>query len=233
MTEPRTTYTDADLTFYLQVCRDYRRAEWCLDHLRAHFPAARVIVISDGDPDPRFESFVPRFSVEYRAGERLYGLEHGGRMIARMLSAWECSSDFLFKIDPDTLVHRRFRWLPCDNLAVFGMGLPTQGGVMGFTRAAGERLLQSRLLASPLLTDPARSWGVMADGAVNADLLKMVQSDGRIRFDWVLAWCCRQLGIPQIWFDEVFSVWRDPVPEDIDVALSHPHTDIPIDREEL
>ena len=73
----------------------------------------------------------------------------------------------------------------------------------------------------------------MPDGRVNADLLKMVQCDGRIRFDWVIAWCCRRLGIPQIWFDEVFSVWRDPVPDEIDVALSHPHTEIPIDREEL
>lgn len=233
MTEPRRNYTDSDLTFYLQVCRDSQRAEWCLEHLRRHFPTSRVIVISDGDHDRRYAAFIERHRVEYHLGEELYPLRHGGRIIERMLGCWGANTAHLFKLDPDTLVHRRFRWLPGEELAVFGNGLPTQGGCIGFTQAAGARLLESGLLIDPILTRPEQSWAVMADGTLNKVVRQIVRRDRRVCTDWLIGWCCRQLGIPQLHFAEVFSQWRDPVPDGLDVAVSHPHKQIPLEREEL
>ncbi|MFV0443965.1 MAG: glycosyltransferase family A protein [Planctomycetaceae bacterium] len=231
--EPRLTYADADLTFYLQVCRDSQRAEWCLENLRRQFPTSRVIVVSDGDPDRRYAAFIDRYRVEFHIGEELYPLRHGGRIIERMLGLWGANTAYLFNIDTDTLIHHRFRWLPGEKLAVFGNGLPTQGGCVGFTQAAGASLLESGLLADPILTCPEQSWAVMADGTTNEVVLQIVRRDGRVRTDWLIGWCCRQLGITQIHFAEVFSQWRDPVPDGLDVAVSHPHKQIPLDREEL
>ena len=231
--EPRQAYTDADLTFYLQVCRDYQRADWCLQNLRRHFPTSRVIVISDGDPDRRYAAFIDRHRVEYHIGEELYPLWHGGRIIERLLGCWGANTAYLFKLDTDTLVQRRFRWLPGEELSVFGNGVPTQGGCIGFTRAAGAKLLNSGLLTHPVLTRPEQSWAVMADGTMNSVALSIVRRDGRVRTDWLIGWCCRQLSIPQIHFAEVFSQWRDPVPDGLDVAVSHPHKQIPLERDEL
>lgn len=228
----RTAFTDADLTFYVQVYRDYHRAHWCLAHLRRHYPAARMLVVSDGDPDLRFTSFVARFGVELHFGERLYPLPYGGRMVERML-LWGAQTDYLIKLDPDAVVHRRFRWLPDEPLAVFGDCEPTQGGCMGFTRAAGERLLDSRLLRDPVLTRPDESWAQRPDGSAIESLLEPVGQDGLVRTDWIIAWCCRRLGIPQIGFPEVYSRWREDVPDGLDVAVTHPHKDVPIDRDEL
>lgn len=232
-TKPRRSYIDADLTFYLQVCRDYQRAEWCLENLRRHFTQSRVIVISDGDSDRRYAAFIDRYRVEYHVGEELYPLQNGGRIIERMLGCWGANTAYLFKLDTDTLIHRRFRWLPGEDLAVFGNGLPTQGGCIGFTRAAGARLLESCLLADPILTRPERSWAVLADGTLNKAVLQIVRRDGRVCTDWLIGWCCRQLGIPQTHFTEVFSQWREPVPHSLDVAISHPHKQIPLERAEL
>jgi len=147
----RTRFTDHDLTFYLQVYRDYARARWCLTHLRRHYPDSRVIVCSDGDPDPRFARLVDEFRVEYHVGQRMYPLQYGGRMLERMLLLWGMDTDYLFSIDPDTKIERRFRWLPSEDLAIFGDCEPTQGGCQGFTRSAGSRLVDSGLLRD-------RSW---------------------------------------------------------------------------
>lgn len=229
----RMSFTDGDLTFYLQVYRDLARAHWCLTHLRRHYPASRVIVCSDGDPSPCFARLVDEFRVEYHVGQRMYPLRFGGRMLERMLLLWGMETDYLFSIDPDTKIERRFRWLPSDDLAVFGDCEPTQGGCQGFTRNAGSRLVDSGVLHDPILTRPAESWAVLPDGRVLDDMLESITHNGLVRTDWIIAWCCRRLSIPQLIFPEVYSRWREPVPDGLDVAVTHPHKHLPIDRDEL
>ncbi|WP_417848837.1 hypothetical protein [Thalassoglobus sp.] len=229
----RTAYTDADLTFHMQVYRDFARAESCLRRLRQHFPLSRVLVVSDGDRDLRYASLGNLFDVELHFCDRLYPLRNGGRMIERVFSLWGMQTEYLFKIDPDARVHRRFRYLPDEPVAMFGDCLPIQGGCMGFTRQAGQRLLGSGLLTDPILTQPERSWALHPDGSLNEPLWNGIQRNGLIRTDWIFAYCSRELGIPQIAYSEIYSRWREPVPDDIDVAVSHPHKETTIDREEL
>jgi hypothetical protein len=229
----RTEYADADLTFYLQVYRDLTRAEWCLTQLRQHYPDARVIVVSDGDPDLKFAALVARFGVELHYGERLYPLPNGGRMLERIFALWGMRTDYLFSIDPDTQICRRFRWLPDEPVALFGDCWPIQGGCMGFTRQAGQRLFDSRILCDPLLTRPAESWAKLPDGRLVTDMLTAIDEDGLVRTDWIIFWACHQLGIPQISFGEVYSRWREIVPEGLDRAVTHPHKELPIERDEL
>lgn len=226
-------YTDDDLTFHMQVYHDFERAEQALTSLREHFPRSRMLVVSDGDRDLRFASFRERFDAEVHYCERLYPLKFGGQMIERMFSLWGMQSDYLFKIDPDACVHRRFRFLPEEPIAMFGNCKPIQGGCMGFTREAGKRLLSSGLLADPILTQPERSWALLPDGALHEPLWAGIQRNGLIRTDWIFAYCSRELDIPQVGFSEIYSRWREPVPDEIDVAVSHPHKETSIDREEL
>ncbi|MCA9082164.1 MAG: hypothetical protein KDA58_16500 [Planctomycetaceae bacterium] len=233
MNNLRTTYSDRDLTFHMQVYQDFSRAEWCLRHLRGCFPDCRVIVVSDGDRDTRYSAFRDTFQVEMHYCDRLYPLLHGGKMIERMFALWGMRTSFLFKIDPDARVHRRFRYLPVDPLSMFGDCLPIQGGCMGFTREAGQRLIDSGLLIDPILTQPERSWALLPDGSLHEPLWNGIQCNGLIRTDWILAYCSRELDIPQLAFPEIYSRWREPVPDDIDVAVSHPHKETSIDREEL
>lgn len=229
----RTDYTDADLTFYLQVYRDVARAAWCLAALRQHYPHVRVIVVSDGDRDLRYAALRRRFGVEFHLGERLYPRQYGGRMIERMLRLWGLQTDYLFKIDPDALVHRRFQWLPEEPVALFGDCQPLQGGCVGYTRQAGQRLLDSGLLADRVLTQPEKSWALWPDGTLHESLWTDISISGLVRTDWIIAWCCRQLDITQIGFPEIYSRWREQIPDGLDVAVSHPHKHIPIERDEL
>ena len=62
-------YSDADLTFYMQVYHDYELAEWSLSRVRAFFPSSRIVVISDGDKDERYRNFISKFNAEYIEGE--------------------------------------------------------------------------------------------------------------------------------------------------------------------
>ena len=106
-------YSDDDLTFFLLSYRDYERTETCLQRLRAHLPRARVVVRSDGDDDPRYLSLVRRFGVDYRPEPMLFPVENGAAVVARMFEIFlEKPTPHLFKIDPDTVVHRRFRYRP-------------------------------------------------------------------------------------------------------------------------
>ena len=70
-------------------------------------------MISDGDNDPRYERLSKRFNTDFISGERLYPVENGGRMLQRMLDTFlEQPSSYLMKLDTDTRIHRRFRFMP-------------------------------------------------------------------------------------------------------------------------
>jgi hypothetical protein len=223
-------YQDPDLTFFLQVYRDHGLARACLTGLRRVFPAARVILVSDGDDDPRHAALAGRCGAEYVRGERLSAVRRGGQVVQRMLDLFlQRPSPWLFRIDTDTRVHRRFRWLPAGT-CVFGtlehetqahhepLDPPcVQGGCIGFTRSAVELLASSRVFASPALEDWAGTWATSRDARERA-------RNGRVSFDHLVRWGYRELALPPRDFAEVRCVWRGRVPNPgLRYAVTHPH----------
>lgn len=224
---------DNDLTFYLQVYRDTREARWCLTNLRKHYPQARILMVSDGDDDPAWGKIAQRFAAKYVAGQRLYGTEHGGRLIQRMLDLFaEDPTDYLMKIDTDTWAHRRLKRLPT-GCKVFGtlewttwadqepLGYPNvQGGFVGYTREAAQLIRSSKLLISTRLQDYENTYA-------DVDEIKRRAANGMVSSDFLTRYACRSLGIPCEEFGDVKSQYRGWVPETQgQFAFTHPHKEI-------
>ncbi len=209
------------------VFRNFELTDASLQELRDHFPRARVVVRSDGDSDPRYRVLSRRYGVDYRAEERLFSARHGGAVVQRMFEIFlEKPTAYLFKIDPDTQIHRRFRYLPAET-AMFGtvQGAPDylsiQGGCIGFTRDAAERISDSRLLLDPTLRDCRADWPSHL-----AKLARRKRDQGLASFDWSLGWAADQIGIPLIDFPEVYSIYGEvvslPEEEKSTYAVTHP-----------
>ena len=220
------TYCDDDLTFFALTYKDYEATVKCLRDLRKHYPVSRVILRSDGDPDPRFPLLARSNKVEFHQESRLFGIENGGAIIERMLELFlERPTRYLFKIDPDTVIHRRFKYLPVRS-GVFGTlqcetETPSiQGGCMGFTREAAQQILKSGLLRDRRLRDPAR---FVVDSPYFFRMMDRANRCGLASFDWIVPWAAVELDIPLYAFDEVNSGWqRPPANPEGRYAVSHP-----------
>src|SRR5688500_18563009 len=95
-----TNYCDEDLTFFALTYKNYDATADCLSDLRKHYPESRVILRSDGDPDPRFPLLARRYNTEFRSESRLFRIENGGAVIERMLEIFlEKPTRYLLKID--------------------------------------------------------------------------------------------------------------------------------------
>ena len=221
-----TNYRDDDLTFFALTYKDYEATAKCLGDLRKHYPASRVVLRSDGDPDPRFLILSNNHNVDFRGELRLFGIENGGAVIERMLELFfEKPTRYLLKIDPDTVIHRRFRYLPVRN-GLFGtlqteLETPSvQGGCMGLTRDAAEQILQSGMLRDSRLREPAKFIG---DSPYFVRMAHRANRCGLASFDWMLPWIASELKIPIYPFDEVNSGWQQPPPNSNQrYAVSHP-----------
>jgi hypothetical protein len=221
-----TNYCDEDLTFFALLYKNYERTAECLTDLRKHYPRSRVILRSDGDPDPRFPILAQRHNADFRGESRLFNIENGGAVIERMLEIFfEKPTRYLFKIDPDTVIHRRFRRLPVLS-GLFGtlqceQETPSvQGGCMGFTRDAAERILQSQMLRDSRLREPAK---FIADSPYFYRMAHRAERCGLASFDWMVPWIASELGIAMYSFDEVNSGWRHPPPNPNQrYAVTHP-----------
>jgi hypothetical protein len=223
-----TNYSDEDLTFCELTYKNYEATEECLDDLRKHYSRSRVILRSDGDPDPRLPILAKRYHVDFRGESRLFGIENGGAVIERMLTLFlEQPTRYLFKIDPDTVIHRRFRYLPLQS-GLFGtlQCVPetpsVQGGCMGFTRDAAKQILESQMLRDSRLLDPAT---FIDDSPYFFRMAHRAQRCGLASFDWIVPWIASELGISIYSFDEVNSGWQQPPPNpDQRYAVSHPRS---------
>lgn len=198
-----TNYRDDDLTFFALTHKDYEATVDCLRDLRKHYPASRVILRSDGDPDPRLPVLARSNKVDFRHESRLFGIENGGAIIERMLELFlERPTRYLFKIDPDTVIHRRFKYLPVRN-GVFGT-LQTeretpsiQGGCMGFTRDAAEQILKSRKLRDSRLKEPAK---FIKNSPYFFRMANRANRCGLASFDWIVLLGRKGIGDPLISF---------------------------------
>jgi|SRR5215471_4935150 len=224
--ETLTDYGDQDLTFFALVYKDYSAAADCLRDLRQHYPASRVILRSDGDPDPRFVLLAEHHWADFYDEPRLFGIENGGAVVERMLVLFlERPSRYLFKIDPDTVIHRRFKYLPLRN-GIFGTPqckaeTPSiQGGCMGFTRACAEQILKSGMLQDRRLSEPAK---FVNDSPYFVRMRDRANRCGLAGFDWIVPWIAGELGLPIYSFDEVNSDWQTTPPNpECRYAVTHP-----------
>ena len=221
-----TDYRDDDLTFFALTYKNYEATGECLADLRKHYSQSRVILRSDGDPDPRLPILAQLNNADFRVESRLFGIENGGAVIERMLLLFfEQPTRYLFKIDPDTVIHRRFQYLPLRS-GLFGT-LQTeqespsiQGGCMGFTRDAAEQILQSDMLRDSRLTQPSK---FIDDSPYFIRMADRANRLGLASFDWIVPWIATELGIPIYSFDEVNSGWRQAPPNpDQRYAVTHP-----------
>ena len=68
-------------TFACNTHNDFSQLSLNLPELRRCYPTARILVISDGDTDPRLADLAAQYSAELIAGERLYRLDCGGAIV--------------------------------------------------------------------------------------------------------------------------------------------------------
>jgi len=220
------SYSDDDLTFFALVYKDYDATVACLRDLRKHYSSSRVILRSDGDPDPRFPMLASSHRVDFHGESRLFGIENGGAAIERMIELFlERPTRYLLKIDPDTVIHRRFKYLPVRSgvfgtLQCEGETPSVQGGCMGFSRDSADQILQSRMLRDVRLREPVK---FISDSPYFFRMADRANRCGLASFDWIVPWVAGELGIPLYRFDEVNCGWQQPPPNpEGRYAVTHP-----------
>ncbi|MCE9582432.1 MAG: hypothetical protein K8T20_08065 [Planctomycetes bacterium] len=205
-----------------------------LQHLRESYPDSRLVLIVDGDSEnlPRYQAVGREFRAQVLPGEPYFNLASGHRYVERVLRQGLAGPErYLFKIDPDTRIWRRFSWLP-DFPCAFGtletvtmafgvrVGHPpnVQGGCMGYTREVIEGVLASGLLSSDrCVTNAASGW------SRNKDCEHMV-ARGKVHDDFLSSWAVDAAGFPLCQHPEIASYWREAVPnENLAYVVTHPH----------
>lgn len=222
----------ADMCFTMSVTDELELAEDRIDRISRVYPGSHVVLLPDGE-NAAGHSW-PLAAITVRASdERLYAVENGGLVVQRHLEAFlESGARWWFKVDPDTVVWRRFRSLP-DGACFFGTiqggnpGPSLQGGCIGGTRAAAHELVESDALLSSELLDPGGSW------ARGNPFLLARAARGLVSFDFVHAWACRRAGISLLAHAEIRSEWKQPPLDASQHAISHPHKTVDVAGEQL
>jgi hypothetical protein len=231
------TWVRADsvrIFWFIQTYRDLPKLRKTLARLRKLYPEAPVLVVSDGDSDPAIEHACDKYFVKFILQSRLFGVEHGGEVIQRMLEAFlTTDADVLIKIDPDTNVQRRFSIMPSGmDLSVYGSVqsggsasnrvVSVQGGCVIVPRQAAILLANSSLLNSDRLKPPALEWAVSAELSARA-------ASGLTSADHTLGWACRELRLLCKDHPEVCSRYRPSLMDTITasrLAVFHPRFDM-------
>jgi hypothetical protein len=223
---------DVRILWYIQTYRDLPRLRKALARVRALYPESQILVVSDGDPDPAIPAICGKHSASFSLRPRLYGVEHGGELVHRILEAFLATdADVLTKIDPDTSVRRRFTLMPPPTArSIYGTvqsagssrAPSIQGGCIIVPRQAAILLASSELLLSDRLKPPALEWAVDARTLARARF-------GLTSSDQTLGWACRELGLDCRHHPEVFSRYRPSLMDAVTqrgVAVFHPRFEI-------
>jgi hypothetical protein len=225
---------DVRLFWFIQTYRDLPRLRKTLASVRTFHPDSEVLVVSDGDPDPDIHRACRVNSASFTLRSRLYGVEHGGELVQRILESFLATdADILVKIDPDTNVRRRFSVMPSRlEAAIYGTVesagssssrmTSIQGGCIIVPRQAAIRLATSGLLASERLKPPMLEWAIDDESRARA-------ASGLTSSDRTLGWACRELGIACKDHPEVFSRYGPSLIDTLTVgpmAVSHPRFEI-------
>ena len=227
------TWVRADsvrILWFIQTHRDLPKLRRTMARLRKLYHEAPVLVVSDGDPDPAIARACDTYSVKFILQSRLFGVEHGGEVVQRMLEAFlTTDADVLIKIDPDTNVQRRFSVMPSGkDAAVYGSVqtagsasnriVSVQGGCVIVPRQAALILANSLLLNSDRLKPPALEWVVSRE-------LRARAASGLTTSDHTLGWACRELRLACKDHPEVWSRYRPSLMDTITasrLAVFHP-----------
>jgi len=205
--------------------------EWWAPLARRHFPGSRIVIISDGDDD-RYDDLAARYRFDYIRGQHLMALDSADLYVTRLLNALLAGPEtYLFRIDPDARICRRFRQLPAFS-SIFGtletvtagLGIAidvpanVQGGCIGFTRDAATEILESGVLSSEsCVRDWRTTWARTPE-------MQAVAARGSICDDFILSWAAHKVRIPFVESDEIRSYWRGRVVNDsLRYAVTHPH----------
>jgi hypothetical protein len=218
-------FNESQIFFFIQTFHDHQLLALCLQELRKRFPKARVLVVSDGDLSPQPRLIAKSFEAEFLLGTNCAKLQAGGTFLRRMLGLFLQRADakVLIRIDPDTRLHREFRRLPA-GICVFGtlqragFQLSIQGGFVGFTREAAERIFRLPPATWALMRQPTLSW---------AKFLPKIQRESiatsRVKTDWLIAFAAREACVPLREFSEVRCHWKAPPQHPARYAATHPH----------
>lgn len=226
---------DCDVAWCIQLYQS--NPARCLQHLRTHYPESRVVLLVDGDATnlARYAELAAEYRAELVSGEHLMAFSTSHLYVERMLQQALCGTErFYFRIDPDTRIWRRFRWLP-DLACAFGT-LETistafqdriahppnvQGGCIGLTREAIEGVLDAGVLSyQRCVLDARTGWLRCAD-------CEHIAGRGSMLDDFVLSWAVDAAGFPVLQHPEIASYWRDAVHNtDLRFAVTHPHKEM-------
>ncbi|MEM7583403.1 MAG: hypothetical protein AAF560_08495 [Acidobacteriota bacterium] len=218
---------DAELAFVVATYRQTELLERCLGDLRRFYPRATLLVVADGDPDPRLEPICARAAGTLLRGERLKLPGLGGAYWQRMAQAFaDTGCEYLVKVDPDSRFERRFRYLSRAGFfgTVIGRDTPyhhVQGGCQVLRRRTVLRWLASGLLDDPVYRDVD---GWCEAGPLRQRLLDYQQRSGVLAVDHMLFDMMRRLGVRAVPWHEVACWWPRPplCPRGL-FAITHPH----------
>lgn len=218
-----------DLTFYLNVYQDVDLLDGCLNQLRKVYPESRLIMRSDGDPNPAISDMAKKYKGECYYDQGLMSIDKGGQIVHEMLRLFLLQpTAYLFKIDPDTCVARRFNELP-DVPCVFGRKQGSwkgekvkldsiQGGCLGITVEVAKQFYQSNFFLDPTLAENPPPW-VIAE-----PLRRRPMVLGLTSIDWTVGWACKKMGVKVLNWPEIKSEWLiPPQNDDLRYAVTHPH----------
>ncbi|MCB9434918.1 MAG: hypothetical protein H6668_23400 [Ardenticatenaceae bacterium] len=224
---------DSQLTFYLNVYQDVALLNECLKQLRQVYPTSRLIIRSDGDDDPAIANVAIKYGGSCYYSQRLMALAKGGQIVHEMLRLFLLQeTDYLFKIDPDTCVARKFHALP-DVACIFGRkqgcwtGEPVtldsiQGGCIGVTLDVAKKFYTSNFFLDPALGHCPPPW------VIAPPLRRRPIELGLTSIDWTIGWACKEMGIEVLDWAEIKSEWQiPPQNDDLQYAVTHPHKLLP------
>ncbi len=211
----------ADVGVVMTVVEPPEKVAWALRHLRAVYPNAPAVVISDG-VDYGYAEVTAKYGATYISGERLKVLDAGARWWQRAFEeGLALGTRHILKVDPDTRFNRPARHWPKEDCFGFhigpGMvGEHIQGGVQGFQRSAVERIVKSGIC----LRDEFKK---VAYWAFTAGEGECFERDGYLSTDRLLMRILKELGMSRTHWHEIVSHWG-PAPADAErYAISHWH----------
>ena len=218
--------------FAMSVYGDGADAVVSSRRLRDVFPDAKIDVVFDGsapasaEPNEQIAAQLAGLSVEIVHGERVKVPGSGGAYLHRFFERLlQSRAEYLIKVDPDTVAHRRFTHFPAA-AAFFGTVLErgtalehVQGGCVGLRRDACRRLVDAGISLDPIYREP-KSW------CEDPDLLRRVElyeaRRGALCTDFMLVHMLRRIGVPPVRWWDVRSLWHHRPRSARLYALSHP-----------
>lgn len=142
-----------NLCFIVNFYNEIHIIERCLSSIRCHYPNSELILISDGNNDPELKNIAERCSARLVLDVRLKTLRHGGRWVHRYCNEfYKGISDLLIKVDPDSIMHRKFTEIPASDY--FGPLVPgwpfplINGSCKGFSRKLASLIVENKLALS-------------------------------------------------------------------------------------